>query len=131
MTNYSSFGDPDRPAGELSSRLRSEPVRDLAYSLSQRPPDRRDAGIRSRDARTVARASAKSKQLTVARLTLTIAGGTSKTPKLKLTKAAKKLLGAKRKLALKGTVVITDAAGNARTFTVKTTLKAAAKKQRR
>jgi hypothetical protein len=40
--------------------------------------------------------AAKAKQLTVARLTLTVAGGKSATPKLKLTKAAKKLLGAKR-----------------------------------
>jgi hypothetical protein len=74
--------------------------------------------------------TAKSKPLTVARLTLTVAGGKSVTPKLKLTTAAKKLLATKRKLALRGTVVITDAAGNARTFTIKTTVKAAAKKQR-
>jgi hypothetical protein len=74
--------------------------------------------------------AAKSKRLTVARLTLTIAGGKTATPKLKLTKAGKKLLGAKRKLTLKGTVVVTDAAGNARTFTIKTTLKAAVKKKR-
>jgi hypothetical protein len=73
----------------------------------------------------------KSKQLTVARLTLTVAGGKTVTPKLKLTKAGKKLLAAERKLALKGTVVVTDAAGNARTFTVKATLKAAVKKKRR
>ena len=75
--------------------------------------------------------TAKAKPLTVARLTLTVAGGKSVTPKLKLTTAAKKLLGTERKLALKGTVVITDAAGNARTFTIKATVKAAAKKQRR
>ena len=74
--------------------------------------------------------TAKSKPLTVARLTLTVAGGKSVTPKLKLTTAAKKLLGAKRKLALRGTVVITDPAGNARTFTIKATVKAAAKKRR-
>jgi hypothetical protein len=76
-------------------------------------------------------AGAKSKPLTVAHLTLTVAGGKAATPKLKLTKAGRKLLAAKRKLVLKGTVVVTDAAGNARTFTVKATLKAAAKKQRR
>jgi hypothetical protein len=75
--------------------------------------------------------TAKAKSLTVAHLTLTIAGGKTATPKLKLTKAAKKLLGAKRKLTLKGSVVITDAAGNTRTFTINTTLKAAVKKQRR
>jgi hypothetical protein len=74
--------------------------------------------------------AAKSKLVTVARLTLTVAGGKSATPKLKLSKAAKKLLAAKRKLSLKGTITITDAAGNARTFTIKTTLKAAAKKPR-
>lgn len=70
-------------------------------------------------------------QAAVARLTLLVAGGKSVTPKLKLITAARKLLAAKRKLALKGTVVITDAAGNTRTFTVRATLKAAAKKKRR
>jgi hypothetical protein len=75
--------------------------------------------------------TAKSKPLTAARLTLTVAGGKSVTPKLKLTTSAKKLLATKRKLALKGAVVITDAAGNAHTFTIKTTVKAAAKQKRR
>jgi hypothetical protein len=80
---------------------------------------------------TVTAAASKTKKLTAARATLTVAGGQTATPKLKLSKAAKALLRKQHRLALTVTVAVTDGAGNTRTFTVKTTLKAAAKKRHR
>jgi len=54
----------------------------------------------------------KLKKTTVAKATFSLAAGQSKAPKLK----------AKRKGKLTGTVVVTDAAGNKRTFALKATL---------
>jgi hypothetical protein len=72
----------------------------------------------------------KAKDLVVGSAKLTVAAGRSATPTITLAKAAKALLAAKRKLTLTGTVVVTDAAGNTRTFKVKVSLKAPAKKRR-
>jgi hypothetical protein len=68
------------------------------------------------------------KKLAAGRRTLRLAAGGSATPAIKLTKKAKALLRSKGKLALTGSVVVTDAAGNRRTFPVKAKLKAPRRK---
>ena len=70
-----------------------------------------------------ARVLPRAKKLVAAAKTLTVAGGKSATPTLTLRKKAKTQLARKAELALKGTVVVRDAAGNAKTFSVKATLK--------
>jgi hypothetical protein len=71
----------------------------------------------------------KAKRVAAGGAKLTVAGGKSATPTIKLSKAAKGLLRSKGKLVLNGTVVVTDSAGNKRSFAVKTTVKPAAKKK--
>lgn len=66
----------------------------------------------------------KGERIVAARAKVTIKAGKRATPSLKLLKPAKALLAKQHKLALTGTVKITDAAGNTRSFSVKTRLAA-------